>query len=256
MPTVRGCVILEVPSNTSDHMPIKTSISLDLDNSSTAVDSIKEYPNTGMICPSIDWSNMEITKQYQSNIAKAANQIKPVMLNGIIDKSHATLSDSLSDIIHRSCKNIQKCLTYKGSYSQKHWWNNDCDTAKIRVKSCGKPREGHVYLSYKCTKKTYRKLFKDGMDTNKTIIENLYVHNRTEKLWNVIRHVKLHTNSSVTDISLFCLEEYYKKTFSDTNAKGSYIQVCTSTDMSKYSKIWLWIKCTAQRKDLLDLLNL
>ncbi len=30
--------------------------------------------------------------------------------------------------------NIQKCPTYKCSYSQKHWWNNDCGTAKIRVK--------------------------------------------------------------------------------------------------------------------------
>ena len=90
MPTVRGCVILEVPSNTSDHMPIKTSISLDLDNSSSAVDSMKEYPNTGMICPYIDWSNLEITKQYESNIVKAAKQIKLVILNGIVDKSHAT----------------------------------------------------------------------------------------------------------------------------------------------------------------------
>ncbi len=62
MPTVKGCVILEVPCNTSDHMPIQTSISLDLDNSRSAVDSTKEYPNTGLICPSIDWSNMEVTK--------------------------------------------------------------------------------------------------------------------------------------------------------------------------------------------------
>ncbi len=79
------------------------------------------------------------------------------------------------------------------------------------------------------------------MDTNKNIIvkhiENLYVHNRTGKLWNMIRHVKSHTNSSVTDISLSSLEEYYNKKFSDANAKGSYIQECTSAVMSKYSKI-------------------
>ncbi len=83
---------------------------------------------------------------------------KSVVLNGIIDKSYATrvvntLSNSLSIIIHRSSKNVQKCPTYKGSYSQKHWWNNDCGTAKKPVKfwydiwkSCGKPIEGHIYL--------------------------------------------------------------------------------------------------------------
>ncbi len=53
------------------------------------------------------------------------------------------------------------------------------------------------------------------MDTNKIIIvkciENLYVQNRTGKLWNMIRHVKSHTSSSVTDISLSSLEKYYKK---------------------------------------------
>ncbi len=99
-----------------------------------------------------------------------------------------------------------------------------------------------IYICcHKYAKKTYRKLCKGAMDTNKNIIvkhiENLYVHNRTGKLWNMIRHVKSHTNSSVTDISLSSLEEYYKKTFSDTNAKGSYIQQCTSAVMSKYSKI-------------------
>ncbi len=152
---------------------IKTTISLDLDSSNSAVDSMKEYPNTGLIFACNDWSNMKITKQYKANIVKAAKQIKPIMLNGIIDKSHATqvvkqLSDSLSDIIHSSYKNIQKFPTYKGSYSQKHWWNNDGGTAKMREKfsydvwkSCGKPREGHIYIyryrSYKYAKKTYRK---------------------------------------------------------------------------------------------------
>ncbi len=53
------------------------------------------------------------------------------------------------------------------------------------------------------------------MDEKKNIIvkriENLYVHNRTGKLRNMIRHVKSHTNSSVTDRSLASLEEFYKK---------------------------------------------
>ncbi len=43
------------------------------------------------------------------------------------------------------------------------------------------------------------------MDTNKHIIvkhiENMNVHNRTGTLWNTIRHVKSHTNNSVTDHS-------------------------------------------------------
>ncbi len=50
------------------------------------------------------------------------------------------------------------------------------------------------------------------MNTNKYIIvkriENMYVHNGTGKLWNTIRHVKSHTNSSITDIILSSLEEY------------------------------------------------
>ena len=71
----------------------------------------------------------------------------------------------------------------------------------------------------------------------RVIYMNLYVHNRTGKLWNMIRHVKSHTNSSVTHISMPFIEEYYKKKISDTNAKGSYIQECTSAAMSKYSKI-------------------
>ncbi len=118
MPTVRACVVLEVPSNTSDHMPIKAVISLELDNSYSAV--------LMLICPYTDWSNMEITKQYQADITKAAKQIKPIILNGIIDKPHARqvvtmLIDSFSDIINKSCKHIQKCVIYKGSYSQKSW---------------------------------------------------------------------------------------------------------------------------------------
>ena len=56
-------------------------------------------------------------------------------------------SESAADEMTRNNRNRPKC---------KQWWNNDCLTARNRNRfwfsirfSCGRPRDGAVYESYK-----------------------------------------------------------------------------------------------------------
>ena len=114
---------------------------------------------------------------------------------------------------------IKKQSVYKGRFKPNNWWNNDCLVTRDRQRfwygiwrSCGRPREGHVYLCYIAAKKMYRSVCNLAMKSNMNGIAHelnqLHRNKHTKKFWNLIRKTKRQSSSN-EDINIAKLEEHF-----------------------------------------------
>ncbi len=137
------------------------------------------------------------------------------------------MCDAMKDVVHASVAHVQeqKSALYRGKYKKKHWWNTDCLQARDRQRfwhklwdSIGRPREGHVHTCYKLAKKAYRSVCRTAVNVNvhqSYRQMEFYLGVRSiKKFWNLIRRSKCTSGSTVSDITLDTLHDYYSKKFS------------------------------------------
>ena len=85
------------------------------------------------------------------------------------------MATGMVNVMHECCNKviIKKRSVYKGRFKPNNWWNNDCLVTRDRKRfwygiwrSCGRPREGHVYLCYIAARKMYRSACNLAMKSN------------------------------------------------------------------------------------------
>ena len=107
--------------------------------------------------------------------------------------------------------------------------------------SCGRPRTGCVYDSYKLSKKQYRQNRRRAQNSNisKTfnMLDGLLRRKKTSQFWNVIRNIKRGTPQESNEIDLTDFTQFYKNKFTaskehtdtsndvDTNVSGHYAMI-------------------------------
>ena len=96
-------------------------------------------------------------------------------------------------------------------------------------KDCGRPRNGHVYTSYKLVKKTYRNACRSAVNSNISVayksLNSLYARRDLRKFWNEVRAKKNTTNHSHNDIELHALVEHFRTKFTrDNNERNDFLE--------------------------------
>ena len=124
--------------------------------------------------------------------------------------------NNIVDVMHRAAKNASENFKVKKSKQKaKHWWNADCTNARDRHrfwfgiwKSCGRPREGAVFNSYKHSKHCYREIcrnrVKESINFNFNDCNELFKQKRMGKFWNKIKKARGAKHNTKNAI---CLEQ-------------------------------------------------
>ena len=207
--------------------------------------------------PHIDWSKCNHRELYLKNVKKEISTYQYTDTQSICNVNDATeyvnkSFESITGILHKctavSCHQKNSSSTYDGNRPKKHWWDKNCSVTKSRVKfwysiwsSCNRPREGHVFLSYKLAKKSYRKACKNAVDSsiNKVYntISNFHTCKRSGKMWNLIRKLKNGSTSCYNDISIEELHKYYADKFSCTQVYNDTILAAKERVMEKLHSV-------------------
>ena len=116
----------------------------------------------------IDWTDSVLCQAYRENVDLYMSKLCPVVdASSLQDTTSAQravndMFDNVSSVVHCATANtnLQGCSKYKGKHKSNRWWNSDCTLTRDKQrfwyriwKSCGRPRAGHVYDSYKLAKK-------------------------------------------------------------------------------------------------------
>jgi hypothetical protein len=214
----------------SDHLPLQTAMSINVSVCAGSQDGgparfCTQYPH-------IDWSDTNQCEKYTLSITKLSNHLPQINTDDVTDHENARtqvtiMCDAMKDVVHTSVAHVQeqKSDLYRGKYKKKHWWNTDCLQARDRQRfwhklsdSIGRPRGGHVHTCYKLAKKAYRSVCRTAVNVNvhqSYRQMEFYLGVRSiKKFWNLIRRSKCTSGSTVSDITLDTLHDYYSKKFS------------------------------------------
>ena len=233
--SVSNCVILnEHDQCTSDHYPIKTMVRFSLKiNNMSAKGRDFSYPKP-------DWNNVNFKKAY-------SNHVKTLLDQMYISTDEITCKHDAENYVNEYCNNLRDALHDAVAKSnndstcnkkrKQHWWNQSCKVARNRLhfwfslwKSCGRPRHGAVFDSYKNAKYLFRRVCRKAVNNNIKIrmnnCDNLFLNNNSHKLWNLIKRQKnLNNNNSSHNISRDELEKYFKLKFGyNKNSENDFIK--------------------------------
>ena len=211
------CDILNVSQRClSDHLPVAVKLVLpyeSTDDSSYSGGSINKPVN-------FPWKTKDFTVKYQKCVIQTVSEVKFPTSSTIKCKSDAQkvvdkYSKDITSALHTAATRALDLIPMRRKpLSGKQWWNQDCQSAKRRHKfwfsiwhSCGRPREGVMYDTYKHAKYVYRKACRSA--SNKAIRMNfascdaLLRSNQMSKFWNKIRSVK---DQSYSDHQKTCIK--------------------------------------------------
>lgn len=226
--SVTNCVIMSnVSLNVSDHHPLSTKLSLRVNNPSEDV-NIDDEENPAQF-PRPNWSDDRFKDAFIEDISKRASALSLNSFDDIKTIDHAQskvnyICDSLVDSLHKSCAHADSLTRHPKSGSKcKSWWNWDCNILRDKQrfwfhlwKSCGRPREGQVYLCYKHAKKMFRKECKRATNGNlnkwRSSLNSLYTSRNLKKFWNVIRKSSK-PNMPQESIDVNKLYDHFKEKF-------------------------------------------
>ena len=229
---VLDCKILnDCVDSTSDHFAIETLIKLAICSSKGHVKDYG-YELTQHMYPYVNWKNQTVKEDYIAQIAILSKSIIPpvdiadVASTGDIQMYINEYCNNIVDVMHRAAKNASENFKVKQSKQKaKHWWNADCTNARDRHrfwfgiwKSCGRPREGAVFNSYKHSKHCYRKIcrnrVKESINFNFNDCNELFKQKRMGKFWNKIKKARGAKHNTKNAICLEQLEEHFSNKFS------------------------------------------
>lgn len=236
--SVKKCRIMhDLIDNVSDHFPISTNVTISVRGNGTSLYINSLNHSCPPTFPKIDWTNREIVAAYREHVIQGIHHLKlpycleisnPADAQTVIDET----CDSITSILHDSAKKAVTAKTnrstYRGKHQPKRWWNSDCGAAKDRQRlwhriwtSCGRPRNGHIYKSYKLAKNSYRTACRNAVNTARLgahlRLDHLFASRNTKKFWNAVRNYKRPPNDTSNDISLETLTEYFINKFSNVN---------------------------------------
>ena len=250
---VKDCQILSnLANNVSDHLPLKSSIDIHIENSKTS--EVQTCPVNKY--PTLNWSKINLCNQYKVNVRKLGDNLTNTPLKEIDSHAKANqylnnMCNNITTVMHKAVKAVNKECNerYKGKYRKKHWWDGNCLLARDRQRfwhrlwvSCDRPREGHIYDSYKLAKNMYRNTCRLAINTcNHNMLNKLntfYGDRRIKQFWNLIRKNKQTQNKNSNSISINSLINHFKKKFdkSDTENKPFIANALTEVN-EKYSII-------------------
>jgi exonuclease III len=237
-PMILSCHIRdELSANASDHLPVSTDVRI-THPCVTADDSTKERMT---LHPRMNWSRPDMKRRYKEHAVERLKAISRTNLNDVCE-------DSAPDHANRLCNDITQALheaarqaieedrrAQRPDRPRKHWWNDECRMTRDRHrfwfhlwKCCGRPREGHVYVSYKTSKKAYRRTCRSAMNSSLNkhyrAIDALFCSHDAKKFWNQIALSRERPSASAADVSMEELYEYYKAKFTpDITSKSGHI---------------------------------
>ena len=250
--TLINCKIMNDSTyNTSDHLPIHSCVVINYEQTSNVPDV--DHSSRIPVFPRLDWSDADMRDLYKQRLKVAVQELSHIHMNSITSRDEATavvngICDKLTSVLHNCCSDTSKPTNYSGKRAKKHWWNNNCSEAKTRVKlwydiwtSCDRPREGHVYVSYKLAKKSYRKLCRQAMNRSSQnvvkLIDNMYFSHRSGKMWNIIRSIKSAKCNTYDAMDINSLDKYYCDKFKECDYTSSCISQCNVRVLSKYNNL-------------------
>ena len=225
------CVILPFDvENTSDHLPMKTTIKLQTEQArnNKEVDHTKMY-----ITSKIDWNVNDNRLKYTNHVDHFSMSIPPPT-DTIVSRESAQLQ------VDTTCQQIINCIQMasncvakkisqpKSTKKQKPWWTHSTKVAKSRKSfwyhiwnDCNKPRDGHVYSCYKLSKSRYRQACRLAFNTRVTKLHtsiNMLCRTRNSKqFWKLVGNTRREANDCSKDISIDVLEKYFEQKFSVSN---------------------------------------
>ena len=192
-----GCAILPYDvENTSDHLPMKTTIPLQTEQPTETNDA--------------DHSNKCITSKIDWNVND--NRLRYICLD-------TTCQQIVKCIQMASDCVIKKNSQSKATKKQNPWWTQSTKIAISRKSFwyhiwsyCGKPRDGHVYRCYKLSKSKYRQVCRLEFNTRvsklHTTLNMSYRTKNSKQFWKVVGNTRKDLNDCSKDISIDVLEQY------------------------------------------------
>ena len=241
-----GCVTLPYDvENTSDHLPMKTTIKLQTEQTSNTngVDR-----STKCITSKIDWNVNDNRQRYTHHVDRhSMSKIPPTDV--IMSRESAQLQvDMTCQQIIRCIQMASDCVTKKNSQlkaarTQNPWWTQSTKIAKSRKSfwyhiwnDCDKPRDGHVYRCYKLSKSRYRQACRLALNTRvsklHTTLNMLYRTRNSKQFWKVVGNTRKDQNDCSKDISIDVLEQHFEQKFSQSKrvATDEIVQAQDSID--------------------------
>ena len=226
-----GCVILPYDvENTSDHLPMKTTITLQTEQprNINEVDHSKKC-----ITSKIDWNINDNRLKYTNHVGRLSMSITSPT-DVIVSRESAQMQvDTTCEQIIRCIQMASDCVAKKisppkSTKKQNPWWTHSTKVAKSRKSfwyhvwnDCGKPRDGHVYRCYKLSKSRYRQACRLAFNTRAcrlhTSLNLLYRTKNSKQFWKVVGNMRRDTNDCSKDISIDVLEQYFEQKFSVSN---------------------------------------
>ena len=204
--------------------------------------------------PRMNWSDTRSCLRYKEYINDHSESLPEVSIDSVQTHDEASrivdcMATGMVNVMHECCNKviIRKQSVYKGRFKPNNWWNNDCLVTRDRQRfwygiwrSCGRPREGLVYLCYIAAKKMYRSPCNLAMKSNMNGIAHelnqLHRNKHIKKFWNLIRKTKQQSSSNEY-INIAKLEEHFKNKFSDTSDKSEVVSLAEREVQNKYESI-------------------
>jgi exonuclease III len=212
--SVEKCeIILHDGMNNSDHLPLHILCNVPISKSSS---HIKYDRSTFTPKKSIKWDKI-CKETYLEKLINSINTLPQLDDRPTIEGVDA-YCDSLRDAFHTAAA---AAGGDKGNYFRpKPYWCPELSQLRDRKRlwwkiwsDCGRPRDGHVFQSYKGVKKLYRKMCRqranDKVKSYLLDINQLYKERKMTAFWNKIKVKKKKHSSSSLD------SEAFAKHFSD-----------------------------------------
>ena len=163
---VKNCqIVRSYPENTSDHLPLLTSLNVDTGSSKISNDSYIQ-PRT---FPKCNWDSPKFCENFANNRNDCLDNMPSLHCKNITSAQETvdTFCNDLIGAIHDSVNKSQYETNSSKKHRKKvHWWNNDCSIARNRQRfwyniwiQCNRARSGQVFQCYKLAKKEYRRTY-------------------------------------------------------------------------------------------------
>ena len=196
LPTIKSCNIVPIQdSNTSDHLPIQTTVRIYPSSTSKSSQSLPEFN------PRPNWNSPSARDAYSALLTTKLQDIGSFQPSQTPDKSVLqdqvnTYLENLSNAIHASSKEAG-CVNDKQSVPKK-WWCPQLSQLRDKTRfwrnlwnSIDRPRSGQVYNCYKAVKKLYRKTCRQCVhgvtSSNNNELNAYFRQKRTTAFWNAVR---------------------------------------------------------------------
>ena len=229
---VKDCtIVVDEWQDVSDHLPIRFSVSLSVDNYQVDASSASSMCTMVRKYPRVDWDNLQVRERYAQNLNVhladlTDNVCSPVCnIDGAQEKVNLWCQKVI-DVIHDSCSfsSTQSCTT---NIKRKRvpWWSPQCKIARDRTRfwrslwcESGKRKDCHIYVVYKFVKKVYRNARRDALRSHHqnqfNNLTKIFKYGNSKKFWNAIRAQK--NVQSNENISIDVLHKYFVNKFSNS----------------------------------------